>query len=140
MANENQNIETVVTEKPYKLRGLQAKDLFLLTRVISALGIKKLADVFNAKVDVSAITSDDVSNEDAVRELGYGTIIEIVGIVLDNLPNCQDDLFKFLAAISNLNEKQVATLPLGDFVDMVTDVVQMQEFRDFFTQAAKFLR
>lgn len=141
MANENQSIEPVVIvgDKPYKLRSLQAKDLFLLTRVISALGIKKLAEVFNEKVDVAAVT-ESAEAEDAVRDIGYGTVIEIVGIVIDNLPNCQNDLFKFLAAISNLNEKQVSTLPLGDFVNMITDVVQMQEFRDFFTQAEKFLR
>ena len=143
MANENPNTGDNVIEiraKPYKLRALQAKDLFLLTRVISAIGIKQLASVFNSKVDITAVAADGVSNEDVVREVGYGTIIEIVGIVIDNLPNCQNDLFKFLAAISDLSEKKVAELPLGDFVNMVTDVVQMKEFRDFFTQAAKFLQ
>lgn len=143
MANENQNNGDNVIEinaKPYQLRSLQAKDLFLLTRVISAIGIKQLAEVFNSKVDITAVASDEMSSEDAVREVGYGTIIEIVGIVIDNLPNCQNDLFKFLAAISDLTEKKVAELPLGDFVNMVTDVVQMKEFRDFFTQAAKFLQ
>lgn len=126
--------------KPYTLRGLQAKDLFLLTRVISSLGIKNIANVFDSKVNVAAITSDDVSNEDAAREVGYGTIIEIVGIVIDNLPNCQDDLFTFLAAISDLTTKQVEELPLSDFIDMLTDVIKMKEFKDFFTQAERFLQ
>lgn len=144
MTNETKtegiNVIVAETEKPYKLRELQAKDLFLLTRVISSLGIKKLADVFTSKVDISAVAKDDMSNEDVVREVGYGTIIEIVGVVLDNLPSCQDDLFKFLAAISNLSEKKVSELPLGDFVDMIFEVVQKEEFRDFFTRAARFLR
>ena len=146
MSIENENIEVVVAEqaeqpaKPYELRGLQAKDLFLLTRVVSALGINKIAEVFNSKINIGAIAGEDVTNEDAVREIGYGTIIELVGIVIDNLPNCQDDLFKFLSAISNLSEKQVEELPLGDFVNMVSDVIKKQEFRDFFTQAARFLQ
>lgn len=126
--------------RPYTLRGLRAKDLFLLTRVISSLGIKNVAKVFDEKVNVAAITSDEVSNEDAAREVGYGTIIEIVGIVIDNLPNCQDDLFKFLAAISDLDEKQVEELPLADFINMLTDVIKMKEFKDFFTQAERFLQ
>lgn len=142
MAKKNQtedvDVITVDEEKPYQLCELQARHLFLLTRVVSSLGIKKLADIFNNKVDVAAIANAE--NEDVVREVGYGTVIEIVGLVIENLPNCQDDLFKFLAAISNLNEKQIGALPLGDFVNMVSDVVRKKEFRDFFTQCAKFLQ
>lgn len=143
--NGNGIIEPVIVTvpeqaQPYTLRGLRAKDLFLLTRVISSLGIKNVAKVFDEKVNVAAITSDEVSNEDAAREVGYGTIIEIVGIVIDNLPNCQDDLFKFLAAISDLDEKQVEELPLADFINMLTDVIKMKEFKDFFTQAERFLQ
>ncbi len=144
MNNETETIiKPVVVEmpdKPYVLRSLQAQDLFLLTRVVGSMDIKKLANVFNEKVDISAIASDETTNEDAVRELGYGTLIEIVGIVIDELPNCQEPLFKFLAAISNLTEEQVKTLPLADFIDMVTDVVKLKEFRDFFTRAARLMQ
>ena len=132
-------IENKATEepknKPYELHDLQAKHLFMLTRVVSAIGIKKLANVFETKADVG-----DLTGEDAIREIGYSTIIEVVGIVIDNLPNCQDDLFKFLAAISNLNEKQVAALPLADFIDMIYDVVKKPEFADFFKRCAAFLK
>lgn len=138
--NQTEGINVIVAEKPYQLRDLQAKDLFLLTRVVNSLGIKKLADVFRNKIDIKAIATDNVSNEDAVREVGYGTIIEIVGVVLENLPSCENDLYKFLAAISNLTEKKVSELPPGDFVDMISDVVKKDDFRDFFTRAAQFLR
>lgn len=141
MAKE-MNTETVenVEQKPYVLHELQAQHLFLLTRVISKLDLKSLASIFASKVDVTKVAEDGQADEDAVRNIGYDTIIEIVGMVIENLPNCQNDLFKFLAAISNLNEKQVAALPLNHFVNMVSDVVRKDEFADFFTACAKFLK
>lgn len=135
MANEKQT-ETV-EQKPYVLHELQAQHLFLLTRVIGKLDLKSLASIFASKVDVTKLSDE---GEDAVRNVGYDTVIEIVGMVIENLPNCQNDLFKFLAAISNLNEKQVAALPLNHFVNMVSDVVRKDEFADFFTACAKFLK
>lgn len=131
------NAETFdnVEQKPYVLHELQAQHLFLLTRVIGKLDLKSIASVFASKVDV-----DKVDGEDAVRSVGYDTAIEIVGLVIEKLPDCQNDLFKFLATISNLNEKQVAALPLNHFVNMVSDVVRKDEFADFFTACAKFLK
>lgn len=128
MANE---IET--KKKPYELHELQAKHLFMLTKVVSGIGIKKLAEVFETDVNVGDLTGDD-----AVRQIGYSTIVEIIGVVLENVSECQDDVFKFLASISNLTEKQVAALPLADFVDMVTDIIKMPEFADFFARLAAF--
>lgn len=141
MAKE-MNTEAVenVEQKPYVLHELQAQHLFLLTRVISKLDLKSLASIFASKVDVTKVAEDGQADEDAVRNIGYDTIIEIVGMVIENLPNCQNDLFKFLAAISNLSEKQVAALPLNHFVNMVSDVVRKDEFADFFTACAKFLK
>ena len=133
MANET-NTETV-EQKRYVLHELQAQHLFLLTRVIAKLDLKSIANIFAGKVDV-----EKLEGEDAVRAVGYDTVFEIVGLVIEKLPDCQNDLFKFLAAISNLNEKQVAALPLNQFVEMVSDVVRKDEFADFFTACAKFLQ
>lgn len=129
-----------VEKKPYVLHELQAQHLFLLTRVIGKLDLKSIASIFASKVDVPKLADGEQNEEDAVRNIGYDTVIEIVGMVIENLPNCQNDLFKFLAAISDLNEKQVAALPLNHFVDMVSDVVRKDEFADFFTACAKFLK
>lgn len=136
MNEETQN-ETV-EQKPYELKELQAQHLFLLTRVIGKLDLKAIASVFASKVDVAKV--GDGQDEEAVRAVGYDTVIEIVGMVIEHLPNCQDELFRFLAAVSNLNEKQVAALPLNHFVNMVSDVVRKEEFADFFTACAKFLK
>lgn len=136
MNEETQN-ETV-ERKPYELKELQAQHLFLLTRVIGKLDLKAIASVFASKVDVGNVV--DGQDEEAVRAVGYDTVIEIVGMVIEHLPNCQDELFRFLAAVSNLNEKQVAALPLNQFVNMVSDVVRKEEFADFFTACAKFLK
>lgn len=144
MANKKQTetVEIVENEeKPYVLYELQAQHLFLLTRVISKLDLKRLANVFTSKVDVNSVVQDDEkATDEAIRNVGVDTVIEIVGMVIENLPNCQNELFKFLAAISNLNEKQVAALPLNHFVDMVSDVIHKEEFADFFTACGKFLK
>lgn len=132
--------------KPYTLRGLQAKDLFLMARIIGDIGFKELSRVFDDKVDIGAITildGDEIevkADSEVIREIGYGVVIDIIGIIIEHLPDCQDNLFKFLSQISDLSERKVGELPLGDFMDMLTDVFTMPEFSDFFGRAARLIK
>lgn len=125
-----------IVEKPYELYPLKADDLFLLIRVLKGVDLKRLAGVFANKVDVTDLEQAQKSIDD----LGMDTVIECVGIIIDNLPNCKDDLYVFLASVSNLDEAQIANMPIGDFISMIKDVVTGSGFVDFFTQATKLLQ
>lgn len=138
MTKKTEKEETILTfeeGRPYALKPLAAQHLFLLARVIAALDVKRLAGIITSKVDVSE--SDD--REELAKKVGYETILEIVGVALENLPACQNDLFKFLSAVSNLSEREVGELPPADFVDMIHDVIVMPSFGDFFKRCGTFL-
>ena len=122
--------------KPYQLTELKAEHLFLLTRVVSKAGLKDIADAIKNNIEEAKKNGKGVE----VEQIGYTAILDVAAVILAKLPNCQKEVFTFLASISDLNEKQIADMNAADFADMIIDVVQMDGFKDFFTRCARLLR
>lgn len=122
--------------KAYELGELKADHLFLLVRVLSKAGLRDIADAIKATIDEAK--AGGASSMD-VEEIGFGVIVQIAAIVAERLPDCKDELYAFLAAVTDLEAQQVAELGVIDFTDLVTDVIGMDGFRDFFMRVAKLL-
>lgn len=46
----------------------------------------------------------------------------------------------FLASITGMKPSEIAEMPLGDFGELIADVVGKEEFRDFFVRVAGFVK
>lgn len=127
---------TVVTEKKYELRGLKASDFFLMTRILSKIGVKEVKHCFDndeIKAAVQNMVKQDGGEAD-VASIGMSVVFDIAGIVLEHIEDCEKDVYKLLSRLSGLKEAEIADLPMAAFGTMVIEVIKHEDFRDFFQQ------
>lgn len=133
---------TVVTEKKYELRGLKASDFFLMTRILSKVGVKEFKGIFESE-DTKATIKEMMEKNNGelavsdIASIGIGATIDVVSVVLDHMEDCEKDVYKLLSRLSGLKETEIADLPIADFGEMVTSVIKHEDFRDFFTAVVK---
>ena len=135
--------DTQETEKPYTFRQLTADDLFLMTSIISKIGLKKFADVFKNSDIIDALNSDDEADNKADNKalvVGVSVALEIGEILLGNLDKCKDNIYNLLSAVSGMTVSEIRTLGFATFAEMIIDFVKKDEFMDFFKAAAKLFK
>lgn len=128
------------TEKPYTFRQLTADDLFLMTSIISKIGLKKFADVFKNSDIIDALNSDDKADNNKALVVGVSVALEIGEILLGNLDKCKDNIYNLLSAVSGMTVSEIRTLGFATFAEMIIDFVKKDEFMDFFKAAAKLFK
>lgn len=128
------------TEKPYTFRELTADDLFLMTSIISKIGLKKFADVFKNSDIIDALNSDDKTDNNKALVVGVSVALEISEILLGNLDKCKDNIYNLLSAVSGMAVSEIRTLGFATFAEMIIDFVKKDEFMDFFKAAAKLFK
>lgn len=129
---------TVIEPKEYTLRALEAKDVFLMSKIIGAIGIKEFKECFESDEIKSMITNPD--DEEAVASVGVAVFLDIVEIVFNNLPKCEKDVYTFLSNLSGKDVEQIESLPMNTFIEMIIDVIQKEEFKDFIKVVSKLFK
>ena len=139
-----------------ELRELKAKDILPMVKILQKIGLKQIREMLTPdkiKELMTAMKSEPDQDqqepdqqEDQQEEkidgrtiLGFNLIMEVVGLVLDNLPACESDIYKFIGSVSNLTPEQVADLPLGEFTDVIVRILKDDGFSDFFKAVSKFV-
>ncbi len=117
------------TEKKYELRRLNASDIFMMSKILSSIGIKEFRKCFDSE-NIGELVKG-TKTEDAAAKVGVAVMFDIAGIVLDNLPSCEKYVYAFLANLSGLKADEIAALPMAEFAEMVVDVIKKEDFRDF---------
>ena len=145
---EETTIDFIPKEKPYVLKKLGAPVIFSMCKIIRGIGINEfktlfggegaLKNIINMSKAESAKKANGKSDEenansdlDAIIEIGAGIMLNVVGVVIENLPKCENDIYKFLSMVSNLSEKEVKSLSMADFTQMIIDVIKKEDFADF---------
>ncbi len=130
-------------EKAYTLRTLNANDLFLMMKIINKIGIKEVKGLFASaemKRIISEAMQDGEVNDAVASNVGMQLMLEIVCLVVEHIPDCQDEIYKFLSSLSGLKVEDIANLDMTDFMDMVMEVLKKQEFKDFFQRLVGSLK
>lgn len=123
-------------EKSYEFRELCSKDIFPMFKILNKIGFKEFKNCF---------TSDDVKkaigkNSKDVEAVGMTIVLDIAGIIIQNIGTCEDDIYVMLASVSNLDKKEIQNLPMGEFAEMIIDFIQKPEFKDFFKVVSKLFK
>lgn len=129
--------------KSYELKKLTTKNVFSLVRVIKKFGIEDFKKCFfNQNVQNLFVEKKEegADNDKLLETVGMEVAFDVANIVIINLPNCEEEIYDFLSQISNLSKKKVEDLPMNEFFEMIIDVVQKEEFKDFFTLVSRFLK
>lgn len=124
-------------QKKYKLRDLEATDIIPMVKLIRTFGVDEFKGLASLVKDIST-TTDKEGNE--IITLGLDFVFEVVNIIINNLPKCEDSIFKFLSSISDLSEDEVRHLKLNEFTQMLIDFINKDEFKGFFSVVQKLLK
>lgn len=119
-------LEIVQGEKPYNFRRLEASDVFVMSKIIGAIGVNEFAVCFDVDFANAVKGKKDVS--DAV---GAAVFFNIANVIFKNLPKCESDIYQILANVSGMKAQEIKKLDFVTFTEMVIDFVQKEEFRDF---------
>ena len=132
-----------MSEATYTLRSLQGADIFPMSAIIKKIGVKEFKNAFQdeeIKDLVKSINSGEISKDAAANQAGMAVILNIVDVVLGNLPRAEKNIYKFLASLSGMKPDEVAALPMATFTAMVIDVIQKDEFKDFIKVVSRLFK
>lgn len=161
---ENTNIvemteQNPVKAKPYELHTLNAEHIIPMVSIIRKIGVTKIKNIIpedaikeaislfvdGAKKVVGTENEEEIakSKEETLAEIGVSilpTAFDVLELILESLENVEADIFRFLSSISNLQPDEVKHLALSDFAEMILDVLQKKEFKDFYKVVSGFFK
>ena len=127
-----------------ELRNLQATDIFLIVKILNKIGYEKIRKEINVDEIMSvrekiSTTNDEKKKTSLIAEYGVNVVMSVLGILLENLPLIEQDLYNFVGSIAGIKAKDVAKMDINKFVDLLIEIVNKEEFKDFFKRASKLI-
>jgi len=130
-------------QKKFELRGLKSCDMFPMFGILSKIGFKDLKnsltpesiqDMMDAfkESEGDGKDKDKDSNGAKTTFVGFSIVMDVVEIIMKNLPRCEKEIYSFLANLSGMTVEEIADLDMVTFTEMIIAVVQKDEFKDFF--------
>lgn len=127
-----------------ELRKLQATDLFTMVKILNKVGIKQIKNAIDFdeinEVRKKLAESGNNNTDNSVSTLGLNIITSVVGVIFENLPSVESDLYTFVGSVAGMKPKDVSTMAIGDFMDLVIAIATKDEFKDFFKRASKLIK
>lgn len=121
----------------FELRTLNATDIFPMSTIISKVGINEFKKCFESEEIKKLIKGQGKGNETAV---GIAVALDIGGVILGNLHKCENDIYTFLGRIANVDVEEIKVLSMGEFAELIIEVVKKPEFKDFFSVVSKLFK
>ncbi len=132
-----------IEPKMYEIRPLTARDIFPMTKIIRKIGLKDFGKCFEPE-EIKAITdtfSDEEANiEDLAEIVGFSIVLRIVDIILEHLPDADEEVFAFIAGLIGSTKDDVAALPMDVFFDLIVDVFKRKEFVGFMKAVSRLVK
>lgn len=142
---------TTEREKPYRLRGLCAEDVFPMLAIVKKIGIKEFKECFSKETLEEVVglfmkggnAESNTSDEKTMAAVGISilpSVLDVADVLIGNLSKCENEFYKFLANISDLSIEEIKKLKMADFFGMIVDVVKKEEFKDFFKVVSELFK
>lgn len=131
-----------MTDKAFELRQLTADDIFPMFQIISKIGVREFKSCFESEEVRNAIMdmASGAKDQGKVNAIGLTVAVDIAGVIISNLYKCKDDIYQLLSQLSGMKTKEIASLPMTTFLEMIVAVVKKEEFKDFFQGVTKLLK
>lgn len=110
----------------YEIRNLCSKDIFPMSKILSKIGFAQIKTVFE---------SDEVKKlakcADNVEAVGMTVMIDLVGIIVNNLPKCEEEIYNFLSGLTGAKVEELKEISLAEFAELIVKIVENNDFKDF---------
>ena len=129
------------TEKKYELRELQSKDVFPMFRIISKIGVKEFKSCLETEEVKDAISKMANKQENAnIEAVGMAVMFDIASVVISHIADAEADIYQFLSGLSGMSRKDLESLDMVTFFEMIVDVFKKEEFKDFIGVVSKLFK
>ena len=124
-----------------KLRNLQASDLFGMVRILKGIGLSKIKSAIDFdKIKEARKNMTEENSAEITTQVGTEVILSVIEVIIENLPEVETEIYKFVGGVANMKPADVAMLHASDFVDLLLDIFKKEEFTDFFKRASKLIK
>lgn len=125
----------------YEMRNLQATDIFSVVKILNGIGLKNIKECIDFEELNKIRKCMTEENADVISsQVGINVVMSIATVILENLPKIENDLYTFVGSVIGIKTKDVAKMDIGDFMDVLIDIIQKEEFKDFFKRASKLIK
>lgn len=129
------------TEKKYELRELKSKDVFPMFCIIKKIGVQEFKECFETEEVKKAIKDIQDNKKGAnIDAVGFHVVIDIAALIISHIADAESEIYAFLSGISGISRKELEELDMVTFTEMIVDVFQKEEFKDFFGVVSKLFR
>ena len=131
------------------IRPVAVSDIMPLVTILNKLDIKKIMSAVDAsKLSMQLLAKEmpeeerkKISNDDAAMlTMVIEQFVPVVSLVLENIPACEAPLYKWLANMCQISEKDFRALPPAALPEALYEIINQEGFADFFKAASKFLK
>ncbi len=119
-----------------ELRKLTSKDIFPMCQIIKKIGIDEFKECFSIP-EIQKLIAENGNTENVATQVGIGIMFDIASIIVGNLPKCEDEIYNFLVSLTGEKKKVLEELPIADFTQLIVDLVQKEDFKDFIGVVSK---
>lgn len=135
----------------YIKRKLGIGDLMPVIRIIGKIGISDFKKCFAGDTLKNLIqkgaeeqenSADEKKEENAdnlVEQVGFDVVLNIIDVLLLNVPKCEKELYSFLASMCGVSVEEFLTFPPSAFVDILQEIFAAEEAKDFFSHVSRLL-
>lgn len=123
----------------FELRKMTSADIFPVCTIIKKIGVNEIKGIMNSPEMMKLVTQTS-GNKNQAETLGFNFMMDLAIIIVGNLPNCENEIYKFLASMSGKSEKELREISPADFLALVLAVIRHEDFKDFFVRASQSLR
>ena len=116
-------------EKKYNFKTMKAPDVFKLTSILAKIGVKDIKECIG---NYMTLSKNSEANKDALA-LNLG--VDIVEVLLSNIDKCEESIYRFLASVTDLSEREIKEMEATEFITMLYDLFAQKEYIDFFKGA-----
>lgn len=128
-------------ENKRKPRDLKGKDIYLMTSLISKIGVRNVAKCMNVlEVQEALRDGEDEPGEDVMAKIGTMVFVGFIDLLMEKMEDCEGAIRRLLSRLYDMPEAEVDELDANDYLDMIIDIVKGENFADFFKRAYESLK
>lgn len=123
-----------------QLRALNSGDIASFCKIIRKIGMKELGQCLRSESMQKLMNGAAEAQEDGAYAAGMQVALEIADIIIAHIPNCEKEIFDFLADLSGKKAAAIKALPPADTMQMIVDVTKKEEFADFIKVVSRLFK
>lgn len=119
--------------EPIKLRKLQVKDIFPMSRIIKKIGIREIMKQAAAALEGKKDNASEQTTEGKQMQAG----IEMLAVVIENMHLAEKEVMDLLASLAGMESDRFAELDIEQLASVIDQFKGMPGLTSFLKQASQ---